>query len=256
VLTQHQSAAGLVRRLRKQRADGWRLRCTPVCTSTEDELSQWLQTAPWQGEYPRAVIADRQIRGKGQRGRHWVSPHGGAWISAALPWNQHSPHADMIGLMVALTLSQRLEQEGLTVRIKWPNDLLVETWKLAGLLPRLVFRGNRLRMVRIGVGMNVTNPVPTGAISLRQLLPRGRARRDVWTVEVLRALERAVELSHDPDHVLHEIETRLWDRRVQDPQTGEFWDIRGLTLNGSLELCQGTRTTSWTRWPDAGFDNL
>ena len=256
MLNHHQRAGGLVHRLRRQQADAWTLKCRPVCASTELELSHWLQSVPWRGEFPRAVLADHQTRGQGQRGRRWEAARGGVWISAALPWDSSSGHADMLGLMVAYALCERLEQAGLPVQIKWPNDLLIDSRKLAGLLPRLVFRGGRLRMVRIGVGMNVANPVPVGAIALRDLLPRGCARRDVWTVEVLRALERIQTLANRPELVRREIEKRLWAHQVKDPQSGEIWEIQGLALNGALELCQGARSASWTRWPDANHDNL
>ena len=60
-----------------------------------------------------------------------------------MPWpDQARGGAGLIGLALALSLSQRLERHGVPVRIKWPNDLLVDGRKLAGLLPRLVHRGN------------------------------------------------------------------------------------------------------------------
>ena len=256
VLNHHQRAGGLVHRLRKQQAHDWRLKCRPVCASTELELSHWLQSVPWRGERPRAVLADHQTRGQGQRGRRWEAARGGVWISAALPWDSCNGYADMLGLIVAYSLCERLEQAGLPVRIKWPNDLLIDSRKLAGLLPRLVFRGGRLRMVRIGIGMNVANPVPVGAIALRELLPRGCARRNIWTVEVLKALEKIQTLAHRPELVRRGIETRLWANQVKDPQSGEIWEIQGLALNGALQLRQGARTASWTRWPDTNHDNL
>ena len=256
MLSHHQRAGSLRHRLRKQNDVAWSLKCRPVCGSTETELSHWLQAAPWCGERPRAVLADHQTRGQGQRGRRWEAARGGVWISAALPWDSSGGHADMIGLMVALALCERLEQKGLPVRVKWPNDLLIHSRKLAGLLPRLVFRGGRLRMVRVGVGMNVANPGPIGAIALRELLPRGCARRDVWAVEVLRALSSVQSLSSHPEAVRRGIEHRLWADHVQDPQSGETWEIEGLAINGALQLRQGTRTASWTRWPDGDHDNL
>ena len=256
VLNHQLRAGGLLHRLRRHQAAAWRLQCKPVCASTELELNHWLQAVPWRGEWPRAVLADHQTRGQGQRGRRWEAARGGVWISAALPWDASGGHADMLGLIVALALAERLEQEGLPVRIKWPNDLLIDSRKLAGMLPRLVFRGGRLRMVRIGIGLNVANPSPMGAVALRELLPPGRARRDFWAVEVLRALDRVQTLANRPEVVRRGIENRLWAHQVQDPQSGETWDIQGLASNGALQLCQGTRTASWTRWPDGTLDNL
>ena len=164
------------RRFRTEPLGTWNLRWLPVCSSTETCLAEWLQDAP-DLVRPRAVVAGRQRRGIGQRGRPWQSPTGGVWLSAAMPWpGQSATAAGLLGLAVALELANRLERPGVPVRIKWPNDLLVDGRKLAGLLPRLVHRGNRLRMVRCGVGLNVCNNVPAGGIALVhvQLAPKER----------------------------------------------------------------------------------
>ena len=75
-------------------------------------------------------------------------------------------------------------------------------------------------------------------------------------MEVLRALERIQTLANRPELVRREIEKRLWTNQVKDPQSGEIWEIQGLALNGALQLCQGARSASWTRWPDGNHDNL
>ena len=86
--------------------------------------------------------------------------------------------------------------------IKWPNDLIVGSRKLAGVLPKLVFRGHQVRLARIGVGLNVRNPVPRGGIALRELLPPGRCRLRFWQLNALLALERASVLAADPQRVV------------------------------------------------------
>ena len=120
------------------RPECWDLRWFPVCSSTETVLEEWLRETPdLQLQRPRAVLARHQRHGIGQRGRVWSAPPGGIWLSAAMPWpEQARGGAGLIGLALALSLSQRLERHGVPVRIKWPNDLLVDGRKLAGLLPR------------------------------------------------------------------------------------------------------------------------
>ena len=242
--------------LRRHGHQFWWLRRMGVCASTETELSQWLSQQPWCGVHPRAVLADHQIRSHGQYGRRWMAPVGGVWLSAALPWPQQDCSTGLFGLTVALALAEQLESSGLRVSIKWPNDLVVESRKLAGVLPSLVFRGRRVRLARIGVGLNVNNPVPAGAVSLRQLLSPGRCRLRVWQESVLRALDRAHELASEPRGVVHRAEQCLWAESVTDPGTGETWKIRGIGMDGRLLLQQGTRRISWTRWTDSPGRNL
>ena len=237
--------------LRRKGKGPWMIRRLSVCASTETELSHWLAQAPWSGRCPRAVLADHQTCGRGQRGRVWMSPVGGVWLSAALPWPQQRGSTGLFGLTVALALAEEIESWGVGVSIKWPNDLLVGSRKLAGVLPALVFRGHHIRLARIGVGLNVNNPVPPGAVALRELLPPGRCRLRLWKGAVLRALDRARELSADPRGVVRQSEQRLWSESVSDPITGETLMVRGIGVDGRLLLDQGTRTISWTRWADS-----
>ena len=247
------SAGALTQLQRRSGGLPWHLRCLPICTSTEDVLSTWLRTHPWDGGRPRAVIAGRQTRGQGQWDRQWQSPQGGVWLSAALPWSAVGTAPGLLGLAVAVTVAERLESLGVPVAIKWPNDLLVQGRKLGGILPRMVHRGSEVRLARVGVGLNVANGVPPGAIALRDcpsLRPLRTHRRGLWTAQVLEALDQAVLLAADPQAVCRATEARLWTRQVKDPVSGEDWDVEGLRDDGALLLRRGTRTTSWTRWED------
>ena len=233
------------------RPECWDLRWLPVCSSTETVLEEWLRETPdLQLQRPRAVLARHQRHGIGQRGRVWSAPPGGIWLSAAMPWpDQARGGAGLIGLALALSLSQRLERHGVLVRIKWPNDLLVDGRKLAGLLPRLVHRGNRLRLVRCGVGLNVCNTVPAGGIALAELLPAAAATPDAWVVELLRALEQCSVLAAQSPAWLAQVEARLWTDHIPSGDGGDPWAIEGLSPVGGLRLRRGDQCSEWIRWP-------
>ena len=169
----------------------WQLRRLPVCASTEIELDRWLERRQAAGMSLQrlAVTARRQRFGHGQQGRPWLSPAGGIWLSAAIPWAGSLPGTASLGLAVAVGLAQQLEALGLAVQLKWPNDLLVGDRKIAGLLPRLRLRGQRIRAAQVGVGLNGCNPVPPGALSVAQALgwlmtTRGLSELVVLTVGV------------------------------------------------------------------------
>lgn len=248
------SGAAALARLRHGRGGSpWRLRCLPVCASTERELSDWLADDPWQGVTARAVLAERQRAGHGQWGRVWTSPAGGVWLSAALPWPAQGCAPALLGLAVAAALAERLRRAGLPVRIKWPNDLLVHGCKLAGILPRMVHRGASVRLARVGVGLNVVNTVPPGAIAIADCLPAAQRSPQplVWAAEVLEALDAAVVMAAEPSRVCAATEALLWAREVRSPDTGEAWSIQGLAEDGALLLANGASTMRWTRWADA-----
>lgn len=196
------------------------------------------------------MIAGRQRFGHGQQGRTWVSPAGGVWLSAALPWPEQAAAAAAPGLAAALGLALQLEARGLAVRLKWPNDLLLLTpagpRKLAGLLPRLRWRGGRVRHAQVGVGINGWNRVPAGAISLAEALGRRRhpqARPDRLAARVLRGLEWAVAAADQPELVRRQAEQRLWIPEWVEHQ-GQRCRVQGLAADGGLRLdCGGELVT-------------
>tara|TARA_Y100001968_G_C19408748_1_gene745160 strand:- start:194 stop:982 length:789 start_codon:yes stop_codon:yes gene_type:complete len=226
----------------------WQLRWKPVCASTEIELARWLEEKPSLANYPRAIIAARQNNGKGQRGRYWESPIGGVWLSASLPCVTENKSAGLLGLAMALSLAERLEMLNIPVKIKWPNDLLVFRRKLAGLLPRIIYRGGTPRLACIGIGMNVFNPVPVGGIALAEILNSKCFSLAHWTVQVLLSLESAMEFSNENNTLCSQVEQRLWADEVIDPHTGETWLVEGLDSNGGLKLKRGSEKVIWTRW--------
>ena len=233
---------------------GWQLRRLPVCASTELELERWLERQPPGANQPlrRVVVANRQRHGRGQQGRPWLSPWGGLWLSAAFAWPQPPAASAPLALAAAVALAEELENLGLVVTLKWPNDLLVHGRKLAGLLPRLRWRGDRLRWAQVGLGLNGLNPVPAGAINLAEALTmkakhrqhcpgpfHPAARPDRLLGSALRALERTQSWAPAGEQLLREAEGRLWRPREGLQHDGSPWQVLGLTADGGLRLGRG-----------------
>lgn len=158
-------------------------------------------------------------------------------MSAALPWPGEVDRAASLALAVAVGLALQLEGLGLAPAIKWPNDLLVSGRKLCGFLPRLAWRSGAVRHARIGLGLNGSNAVPMGAISLGQLL--GRQQPAAVGARVLRALEWAVAAADQPELVRRQAEQRLWDPGGVE-HDGQHWTITGLSQDGGLQLQNGS----------------
>ncbi len=224
----------------------WQLRWVPVCGSTEAWLDRLLVSEP---PAPLAVLAGHQRFSHGQRGRPWLAPPGGVWLSAALPWPACPQRSACLGLAVAVGLAQQLEQLKLTVELKWPNDLLLEGRKLAGLLPRLRLRGGRIREARVGVGLNGRNRVPSGAIGVADVLGRHSPASDPvrLAARVLAGLEWAVAHSGEAEAVQLAAERRLRMPREGVLWRGERWQATGLSREGGLMLTLGDRSTTLTR---------
>ncbi|MCX5950405.1 MAG: biotin--[acetyl-CoA-carboxylase] ligase [Cyanobacteria bacterium] len=239
----------------------WQLRYVLVCATTERLLDDWLTQAPCaQGprlRAPLAVLARQQRFGRGQRGRIWSSPPGGVWLSAALPWPPEPLGAASVGLAVAVGLALELEDLGLPVRIKWPNDLYVPgpgggMAKLAGVLPGQRLQGHQVRWARVGVGLNARNPIPSGATNVA--LAAGRHQACPWrlSARVLRALDWAMAWADRPEAVRVLAEQRLWWPTQAVQLEGEAWHPLGLHRDGGVVLGRQGRIRVWHRRFDGG----
>jgi BirA family biotin operon repressor/biotin-[acetyl-CoA-carboxylase] ligase len=80
------------------------------------------------------VVADHQTAGRGRRARTWVAPPGGALLVSVL-LRPPAPVAGAVTMAVAVALAEAVaEATGVVARLKWPNDLVVDDRKLAGIL--------------------------------------------------------------------------------------------------------------------------
>lgn len=106
--------------------------------STSDEARRLLAIHPGQ---PFIVSADEQTAGRGRSGRKWQSPQGGAWFTLAWPVrnsiDEYKPAPVLAGLAVLRVLKEMLDQER-CVELKWPNDILLDGKKIAGVLCELI----------------------------------------------------------------------------------------------------------------------
>lgn len=134
-----------------------------VLPSTQDALRERLLAG--ENVHGLVIRAEAQSAGRGQRRRDWHSAKGGSYQSvgvAAERLGEPSVLQPSSALVIALGLAQTLNRYGVQAGVKWPNDIYYRGKKLAGVLSEVV-----QQHLLIGVGVNVHNPVPEGAASLR-----------------------------------------------------------------------------------------
>lgn len=103
------------------------------------------------------VVADRQTDGRGRLGRDWQSPAGmGVWASVVLrPPSAPPPRPPLLVAATAVAAAEALERAaGVRTTIRWPNDLLVETRKIAGILVETRDWEPAAPLLVLGVGIN------------------------------------------------------------------------------------------------------
>ncbi|HAT50978.1 MAG: biotin--[acetyl-CoA-carboxylase] ligase [Nitrospirae bacterium] len=103
------------------------------------------------------VVADSQTHGRGRLGRVWESPSGvNLYFSMILRPAVSPRHTAQMTLISGLALAETVAGLGVTTaQIKWPNDLLLDGGKLAGILTEMAAEDDRVHHVVVGVGINV-----------------------------------------------------------------------------------------------------
>ncbi len=94
------------------------------------------------------IVADKQTQGKGRRGKTWISPEGGLYVSIIIT-NPDLSNLGIYSLAAALSLCEVIPAKA---KIKWPNDVLIEGKKVSGILLETATNPSRLI---IGIGINI-----------------------------------------------------------------------------------------------------
>lgn len=146
------------------------------------------------------IVAGQQNAGRGRRGRTWESPPGvSIYMSIVLRPEMAPVKAPMLTLVMAVSAADSLKEcAGLDVQIKWPNDIVLNGKKLAGILTEMSTEMDYINHVVIGMGINVnTECLPEEleekATSLR--LETGRIiRRSQIIASIMKAFEKNYQL--------------------------------------------------------------
>jgi BirA family biotin operon repressor/biotin-[acetyl-CoA-carboxylase] ligase len=221
-----------------------------VSFATIDSTNEEARRMAGAGAEPGAVVvAVSQTKGRGRRGRHWVSPPGNLHCSVLLRPDCAAKDAANLSFVAAVALADAVAElagPGVRVAVKWPNDVLLDGRKLAGILLESESAHGRIAWVAVGVGVNVAHFPPDAevefpatslkaagcgalrpAVVLDAFLDRFRRWYDRWEAEGFAPvrdewLARAARLGET-------VSARLADRTV----AGRF---TGLAADGALLL--------------------
>lgn len=179
-------AASALRETSLTESEGW---CIHVAHEIGSTNSAAAKLPAW-----HAVRARVQTDGRGRTGRYWVSDEGGLWLSAVLPCSGNRARWAILPLAAGWAIIAALKELGAPdLRLRWPNDIMTGSRKLAGLLVERYTDDTAV----IGIGLNVTNspetaePALAGATArLADLIPGSCALEDLTRL-ILRSVGRA-----------------------------------------------------------------
>ena len=227
--------------------------------STNNEALAWATSG---AKDLSLVIADEQTAGRGRLDRKWFTPKGTALALSLIlrPRAEEKPHITRIVGLAALAVTDSLRNYGLVTEIKWPNDVLLNGQKVAGILVESVWTGEDVDCLVIGIGMNV----------LRAAVPSADFLQFPAT-----SLEDAVGPDVDREKVLRDVLAGIialrphigtdsfiasWEKALafrgeqvrveQGDGTTLTGKLLGLEPDGSLKLSDGTDKSITVRFGD------
>ena len=134
--------------------------------STNDEALAWAKNG---AKDLSLVVADEQTQGRGRLDRTWFTPQKAALAFSLIlrPIQSEKPFISRIVGLAALALSDALQSLNLDSQIKWPNDILLNGHKTAGILIETTWSGDDTSNVVIGMGVNVSEAAVPAADILK-----------------------------------------------------------------------------------------
>jgi len=139
------------------------------------------------------ICAEGQTKGRGRLGRSWTSPKGkGVYLSIVLHPALPPSEVAKLTLLSAVAVNEAVKKiAGITAAIKWPNDLLINGRKVAGILTELNAETDRVKFLVVGIGVNVNtnlNFLPVEATSLKV-----EAKKNISRVHLVQEILRNME---------------------------------------------------------------
>jgi BirA family biotin operon repressor/biotin-[acetyl-CoA-carboxylase] ligase len=176
----------------------------PECHSTNDLALQLCQQQ--KGSEGTVIITANQTAGRGQRGNTWhVEPGKNLTFSIILkPTFLSIKDQFYLNIITALAIHDYLvEKTDATVRIKWPNDIMVNTKKIAGILIENQIQGGFFSSAVVGIGLNMNQ----GAFSINT------------ATSLYQVSNKVYDLNAELEHILHKLEVRYLQLKSRKENT-------------------------------------
>lgn len=100
------------------------------------------------------VIAEEQTKGRGRELREWVSPPGNVYCTFCFQLAKDTRNVPSVAQVIGYSAALVLQKYKLYPQIKWPNDVLIDGKKIAGILCETIFNKDHVQVL-LGIGLNV-----------------------------------------------------------------------------------------------------
>lgn len=199
------------------------LRYLKTVGSTNDAALAW--AADGAADFS-LVVSDEQTAGRGRGGRRWYTPAGAALAFSLIlrPQVEEREKASLFSALGALAVVEAIEKRALQAEIKWPNDVLLRRRKVCGVLTEMVWVGDQIDSLIVGIGVNVAPSAvpPAESLAFPATSLETEAGQPVNRLSLLRDILFAL---------------RRWRPLLGTPAFHDVWESRLAFRGETVEVC-------------------
>ncbi len=202
------------------------------------------------------VITKQQTKGKGQRGKSWLSSDGQSLLFSLLLYPKCAIQQQFyLNKAIAVSICQALSEINIKAKIKWPNDIYVGKKKIAGILIENTINSSQLKQSIVGVGLNVNQAEFSSELlnptSIRLHLGKELDISSFLEVVCVFLEKNYLLFKNNSDDKIDEVYHSYLYRYLQNTsfkKDGEYFEskIIGVNALGLLELEMHSRITTFS----------
>lgn len=215
-----------------------------------DSTNTYLKNNYQKLENLTVAVASHQTNGKGRLGRKWEDDSSSLLFSILLKDNFKDKNVSLLSLMSGECLFETLKKYDINGLIKWPNDVIIQNKKCAGILLESVV-SNQIDALVIGIGINVNNisfndDIKNKAISLYQVIQHEIDKNELLT-SFLEVFQRRYDEFRNGDNSFMDVvinNSFLDQKEVYLNYYGEDIKciVKKINYDGTLQVVQGDKT--------------
>lgn len=199
-------------------------------TSTQDVALRLAED----GKDSTLVVAEMQSKGRGRLSRRWISPYGGVWFSLITKPRVSVRNATLLSLATALAVCNTINNNfNIPARIKWPNDVVTNYRKVAGILIDMSVEHDIIDYCVIGIGINANLSIE----SIESMMSdEDRGYYYYGSTSLMHEMGRAVDRLKFVASLLKELESIYSKLSYKDEILAS---IRAMMLFGPVSIIEG-----------------
>lgn len=199
------------------------------------------------GKLPSAVVAESQTTGSGRMGRKFFSPRNDGIYMTYILNTENVEILNLITSSAGLAVAETLEGIcNIKTQIKWPNDIIVSSKKVCGILTKLITENGKIKFALIGIGINVLNEsfpddIKDIATSLKNETGKSYDKKEITEKLVQKLDEIFLDKTLSEEEIVNEIRLRscMLNKKVFVKSENRGYFAVDISSDGGLVVLDG-----------------